>query len=212
VRRRISMTAVIARLLDSLERQLTARRQMRRHLELRSAAACDDTVQFLPDATVWNAGHKDCINVGAFTMICGNISTVTTGARLAIGHHCFIGAGSRISAYERITIRSHVLISHMVDIHDADGHPIDWEERRHQPKQLLEGLGVTDYGSIEKHPVTIEDDVWIGFKSTILKGVTIGRGAIVAAASLVTKDVEPFTLVAGNPARVVRTLDESVAM
>jgi acetyltransferase-like isoleucine patch superfamily enzyme len=204
------MTAMFPRLLDNLERQLAARRQTRRHHELHNVVAFGDTVQFLPDAVVYNAGGRDCINVGAFSMIAGNISTITAGARLTIGDHCFVGVGSRISAYERITIRSYVLISHLVDIHDADGHPIGWEERREQPRQLLEGRGVTDYGSIEKRSITIEDDVWIGFKSTILKGVTIGRGAIVAAASVVTTNVEPFTLVAGNPARVVRTLEASV--
>ncbi len=53
-------------------------------------------------------------------------------------------------------------------------------------------------------PVTIEDGVWIGAYATILPGVTIGEGAIVAACAVVTKDVPPFTIVAGNPARVVK--------
>jgi len=52
----------------------------------------------------------------------------------------------------------------------------------------------------------IEDDVWIGFKATILKGVTIGRGSVIAAGSVVTKDVPPYTLVAGNPAQIIRSL------
>ncbi len=201
---------MFARLIDSLERQLAARREMRRCHALRSTVAFGDKVQFLPEALVYNAGGRDRINIGAFSIICGNISTVTAEAKLAIGDHCFVGPGSRIWAYERITIHSHVLISHLVDIHDADGHPLDWEQRREQPRQLLEGRGVTDYGLIGKRSITIEDDVWIGFKSTILKGVTIGRGAVIAAASVVTDNVEPFTLVAGNPARVIRTLKTNV--
>jgi acetyltransferase-like isoleucine patch superfamily enzyme len=56
--------------------------------------------------------------------------------------------------------------------------------------------------------VTIRDDVWIGLKSSILKGVTVGRGSVVAAGSVVTKDVPAFTLVAGNPARVVKDLPQ----
>ena len=52
-------------------------------------------------------------------------------------------------------------------------------------------------------PIRIEDDVWIGFNSTILKGTRIGRGAIIGAATLVTRDVEAFTIVAGNPGVVV---------
>jgi maltose O-acetyltransferase len=52
-------------------------------------------------------------------------------------------------------------------------------------------------------PITIEDDAWLGFNSVVLRGVTIGAGAIVGAASVVTKDVMPFSVVAGNPARIV---------
>ncbi len=56
-------------------------------------------------------------------------------------------------------------------------------------------------------PVNIGDDVWIGGGATILPGVTVGKGAVVAAAAVVTKDVPPFALVAGNPARVIKKLD-----
>ncbi|MBV8923397.1 DapH/DapD/GlmU-related protein, partial [Bradyrhizobium sp.] len=55
-------------------------------------------------------------------------------------------------------------------------------------------------------PVVIADKVWIGFNASILKGVTIGEGAVVGACSVVTRDVPPFAVVAGNPARVIRTL------
>jgi galactoside O-acetyltransferase len=57
-----------------------------------------------------------------------------------------------------------------------------------------------------RKPVKIEDKVWIGFNSIILKGVTVGEGAIVGAGSVVTKDVPPYTIVAGNPARIIREL------
>lgn len=57
-------------------------------------------------------------------------------------------------------------------------------------------------------PIVIEDNAWIGINSTILSGVTIGRNAIVGAGSVVTKDVEPDTIVAGNPARFIKRIDE----
>jgi acetyltransferase-like isoleucine patch superfamily enzyme len=64
-----------------------------------------------------------------------------------------------------------------------------------------------DIETIESQGIVIENDAWIGTKATILKGVTVGEGAVVGACSVVTRDVEPFTVVAGNPARVVKRLD-----
>ena len=60
-----------------------------------------------------------------------------------------------------------------------------------------------------RKPIVIKDKAWIGFNSIILKGVTIGEGAIVGAGSVVTKDVPPYTIVAGNPARIVREIPEN---
>jgi acetyltransferase-like isoleucine patch superfamily enzyme len=56
-------------------------------------------------------------------------------------------------------------------------------------------------------PVVIEEDVWIGTNCMVLKGVTIGRGAVIAAGAVVTKDVPPFTVAAGNPARVIKRIE-----
>jgi acetyltransferase-like isoleucine patch superfamily enzyme len=59
---------------------------------------------------------------------------------------------------------------------------------------------------IQSAPVVIEDHVWIGFNVGILKDVTIGKGAIIGAGSIVTENVEPFTIVAGNPAKIIKKL------
>ena len=58
--------------------------------------------------------------------------------------------------------------------------------------------------SVSKGQIVVKDDVWIGFNSTILSGVTIGQGAIIAAGSLVTKDVAPYSIVGGNPAKLIK--------
>lgn len=58
--------------------------------------------------------------------------------------------------------------------------------------------------ALTKGPIIIKDEVWIGYNSTILSGITIGRGAIIAACSVVTKDVKPFSIVGGNPAKLIR--------
>jgi maltose O-acetyltransferase len=103
-----------------------------------------------------------------------------------------------------VKIGNRVLISHGVNIHDNNSHSLSAARRAEHFQQILFGRGhpsVLD--DVPAAPIVIEDDVWVGFNSTILKGVTIGRGAVIGAATVVTKDVEPYAIVVGNPARVI---------
>ena len=61
-----------------------------------------------------------------------------------------------------------------------------------------------NYEALSKGSIIVEDDVWIGARTVILSGVRIGQGAIIAAGSVVTKDVEPYSIVAGNPAKLIK--------
>jgi acetyltransferase-like isoleucine patch superfamily enzyme len=106
-------------------------------------------------------------------------------ARLSIGADTFITADSLVLCGESVTIGSGCAISWQVQIMDWDFHQID------------ETVA-------SKAPVTIGDHVWIGARATVLKGVTIGDGAVVGAGSIVTRDVPPRAVIAGNPARVLR--------
>jgi acetyltransferase-like isoleucine patch superfamily enzyme len=77
-------------------------------------------------------------------------------------------------------------------------------ERRHLHfVEMFHGKSPDGHEDIASSPIIIEDDAWIGFGSAIFKGVTVGKGAVVAAMSVVTKDVAPYTVVAGNPARQI---------
>jgi acetyltransferase-like isoleucine patch superfamily enzyme len=110
-----------------------------------------------------------------------------------------VGAGTTlcsttIVAYDSVKIGRNVLFGPLVTIMDCDGHPID----RREP----EG----DLSKLVMRPIEIKDNAWIGMGALILKGVTIGRASVVAAHSVVTKSVPDNTIVAGNPARVVKTL------
>lgn len=142
------------------------------------------------------------IIVGNDCLIYGDISTQTENATILIGNNVFIGKSTIFSAIN-ITIEDDVLISTDCLIQDTDNHNLsksirkkdcgDWKKNRTQQWDL-----------VEKKPIKICEGAWIGAKCIILKGVTIGEGAIVAAGSVVTKDVEPYTIVAGNPAKFIK--------
>jgi acetyltransferase-like isoleucine patch superfamily enzyme len=154
------------------------------------------------------APRPDQITIGDYCHIMGEVLVVGDTARCSIGSHCSLGRDSRIWTQTSITIGNYVLIAHMVDIHDNNSHSLDWRDRRMDATNVFVEGKPLDVSKVDAAPIVIEDDVWIGAKSTILKGVRIGRGAVIAAASVVTKDVPAFTLVGGNPARILRKLAE----
>lgn len=169
----------------------------------------DPTAVVHATAKFANLGRIDgAIRVGAGTHVRGELLTFWNAGSIEIGEHSYIGEGSRIWSQASIRIGNDVLISHLVDIHDTDSHPIDAEERVRDARSILAGSGCLVPAQTLSAPVVIGDRAWIGFKATILKGVTIGEGAIVAAGSVVTRDVAPYTVVAGNPARQIRELKE----
>lgn len=126
----------------------------------------------------------------------GFSNRVHAAPELQIGDGTFIGHVCSFNVAESIRIGRHCLLAESVRISDFDGHPVDATRRRAGEPTPPEAV----------HPVVIEDDVWIGAGSIILKGVTIGSRSIVGAASVVTRDVPPDVVVAGNPARVVKQL------
>lgn len=117
-------------------------------------------------------------------------------ARLTVGDHTTINYQTLISVAKEVRIGKHCSLAGEIKIFDNNSHSTDYRARRE--KRPLERKDVA--------PVIIEDDVWVGTQTIILKGVRIGRGAVIAAGSVVTREVPPFTLVAGNPARVLRKL------
>lgn len=148
------------------------------------------------------------IRIGENCIIMGELSLHGHGGRIVIGDWCFIGKNTRIWSGGSITIGNRVLISHNVNIFDNDTHPFEPEARHRQFVAIYTSGHPRDI-ELGEMPVFIDDDAWIGAAATILKGVTIGRAAVVAAGSVVTHDVPERTIVAGNPARVMRTLDEA---
>lgn len=186
-------------------RRLWQAAAMHRH---RRRAQIGHSSKILFDGWIENPeGSPDRVVIGNNTIIRGNIFVFPHGGRISIGDWCFVGQNSYIWSSSNIEIGNRCLISHDVNIHDTNGHSINANIRHEQYKEIVYRGHPHDAPDIVASPIKIEDDAWIGFGATLLKGVHVGRGAIVASRSVVTEDVEAWTIVAGNPARLVRRID-----
>ncbi|MDJ1501457.1 acyltransferase [Xanthocytophaga agilis] len=136
-----------------------------------------------------NEGHVSIGNqVRIWSVIQQAKIFVGKGATLSIGDNSRVN-GVHISASERIEIGKNVRMAPYTIIMDDDFH----DPSNH-------------FSSGKKAPIIIEDDVWIATRAIILKGVTIGRGSVIAAGAVVSKDVEPYTVVAGVPAKPIKKI------
>ena len=119
---------------------------------------------------------------------------------LQVGDSSFIGHGCSFFVADTITIGKHCLVAGGVRFSDCDGHPTDANARRQN----------APVSPLDVKEIIIGDDVWIGAGVHVLKGVRIGDRSIIGAGSVVTRDVPPDVIAAGNPARVIKTLKSSV--
>lgn len=150
-------------------------------------------------------GDTDKIVVGRHSCILGELMTFAHGGEVRIGEWCYVGESTRIWSAVSIEIGDRVLISHSANVFDSLTHPLGAVERHRQVQEILM-RGHPRELSLDERAVRICDDAWIGAGAMILRGVTVGEGAIVAAGAVVTKDVPAFAIVAGNPAVLVREL------
>lgn len=119
----------------------------------------------------------------------------TAGAEILIGNNVGI-SGATINATKSIKIGDNVLIGSGCIITDTDSHPIGWEDR----------INNNNYKTISK-PIVICDNVFIGARSFIMKGVTIGKNSVIGAGSVVTKSIPENCIAGGNPAKVIKYLN-----
>lgn len=151
-----------------------------------------------------HSSDKERILIGNGVLIDGTIECYKKGS-IIIGDYSFIGR-SRVYCATSVSIGKGVLVSDNVCIMDSDLHSYSASERYVGAKAWVDGEFPDVYTSISSDPIIIGDYVWIGFGACILKGISIGTGAIVGAGSVVTRDVTPWTVVAGNPAREIKTI------
>lgn len=117
-------------------------------------------------------------------------SRIGEEGHIRIGDYCLICPGVRVSAASSITVGNNCMLACGAYITDSDWHGIY--------DRVSQGVSA---------PVVIQDNAWVGDRATVCKGVTIGRNSIVGAGAVVTRDVPPDVIVAGNPAGIVKRLD-----
>lgn len=157
---------------------------------------------------------KVYLEIGENSLIKGNFIFEIQQGKITIGDRTFIGGGLFI-CIDEIEIGDDVMFSWGCTVIDNNSHSHIWSERKDDvmiwKKSLDENkLGkYKDWINVKRGKIKIKNKAWIGFNSIVLKGVTIGEGAIVGAGSVVTKDVPDWTIVAGNPARIIRVIPQN---
>ncbi|MGI4756364.1 MAG: acyltransferase [Janthinobacterium lividum] len=132
--------------------------------------------------------------------------------RINVGNNVFINGGTQVISRCSIDIEDNVMIAWGCMIYDHDSHSVFYKDRVADHDQQLADFPTgnfirnKDWSGVRSAPIRICQHAWLGFDVVVLKGVTIGEGAIIGAKAVVTKDVPPWTIAAGNPARVVKEI------
>lgn len=148
--------------------------------------------------------HGARLTVGEGSIVEGSIALQRENAEVLVGRNTSFGA-SLIDCAARVEIGDDVLISWACVIADHDSHSLGWRARSVDIGNLREDREKV-WAGVATKPVKIGNKCWIGMHSILLKGVEIGEGAVVAAGSVVTKSVPAWTIVGGNPARIIREI------
>ncbi len=145
------------------------------------------------------------IKIGDRCLINGRLVTENANSSIIIKNNVFIGGKTILDCLSLIEVNDNVLISYECIIADHDSHSISSIKRQEDLNRFKDNK--MNWSDVNTKPVVIKKNAWIGTRSIILKGVTIGEGSIVAAGSVVTTNVPNYTLVAGNPAIVKKRLN-----
>lgn len=158
---------------------------------LRHASSVGPRVRLWGRPSIYNGGTmviEDRVRLVSTTarleLAASKGATLRIGAGTLVNYGCSIAANSLIDIGARCNLGTHVIIM------DSDYHHVELERRNERPAPM---------------PVVIEDDVWLGARVIVLRGVRIGAGSVIGAASVVTRDIPPRSVAVGHPAKVVRT-------
>lgn len=155
------------------------------------------------------------VRIGNDSKVNAKIVFESDKGEVVIGDRTYIG-GSTIISRSRIEFGNDIYVAWNCTFYDHDSHSLDYrdriKDRENEKNDLLSGkpnsLYSKDWSVVASKPIRICDHAWIGMNVIVLKGVTIGEGAVIGAGSVVTKDVPAWTISAGNPARVIREIPD----
>ncbi|MBR5452465.1 MAG: acyltransferase [Clostridia bacterium] len=193
-------------LIDSVRKSLNLRNKVKRYYKYKKFGkyAAVGTGLDLGIRSNCDAEKTGLITVGNNCRIFGRLESQGEG-RITIGDNTCIYEKSIIGSVNDIRIGDCVIISNHVHIYDNNNHPTSPAMRREMCLGGFDG-DPWRWKHADNAPIVIEENVWIGEYAAVMKGVTIGKGSVIAAHSVVTKDVPPYSIAAGNPAVVVKEL------
>lgn len=190
---------MILKVLRTIQRILNEKKLLKKCF-----AEHPDSVQFATNSVIkilWGSTKSDII-IGQGVRMKGLLIS-EFGGKITMGDYSTIGPNSNIYSVESVIVGAYTAISRYVSISDNNNHPVNPDDRLkvwETPDNSVE----RSWKYADHKPIVIGKNCWIGEFSRICKGVTIGDGSIVAANSVVTKDVPANCIVAGNPARIVK--------
>lgn len=204
------------RIISKLKNKITGLRGFKNNANIISK---DATSILLPSSSFninqsVSIENRKYVTIGKQCLISANFIFESNKGEVIIGDNVHLGGVTFISR-NKITIENDVTMAWGITIYDHNSHSIYWEFRKNDNYTCYDdynrynGNNVVskDWENVVDGAIKICSKVWVGFNVVILKNVTIGEGAVVAAGSVVTKNVEPWTVVGGNPAVFLKKID-----